>query len=241
MPNLGADPQGIALNAFDSSTTQAHPLGTKAVSKDGRVFRYAKAGGSALVAGNVIQGAAQVTTHQSLTPSAAAAGAFEVSVTLGATNAATANQYAEGYLIIDTTPGNGYAYQIASHPAAAASAAMVVTLNEPLKVALTSSSRCSLQYNPYSAVIQSPVTTLTGPVVGVAVHPAAANEFCWLQTYGIAPVLVAGTPGVGLAVVVPATAAGAVVIDGAAAATKVIGTMCVTGVDGKNNAVLIDI
>jgi hypothetical protein len=38
-----------------------------------------------------------------------------------------------------------------------------------------------------------------------------------------------------------ATAAGAVVIDGAASATKVIGSMMVTGVDGKVQGVLLDI
>lgn len=239
--NLVAPTTGTPTTMYDSSTTQQHQLGTRMSDGNGRVFVYAKAGASALVAGNVIQAPAQITTHQQLTPSAAAIGATSISVTLGATNATTADQYAGGYAIIDTTPGNGYAYRILSHPAAAASAAVVITLSEPLKVALTTSSRVSLQSNPYNNVIQSPITTLTGKVVGVAVHPAAASEYCWLQTYGVAPVLVAGTPGVGLAVVVPGTAAGCVVIDGGIAATEVVGAMMVTGVDGKNQAVFINI
>jgi hypothetical protein len=42
-------------------------------------------------------------------------------------------------------------------------------------------------------------------------------------------------------VVEPSTAAGAVVVDGAAAETKVIGSMMVTGVNGKVLPVLLDI
>jgi hypothetical protein len=44
-----------------------------------------------------------------------------------------------------------------------------------------------------------------------------------------------------LAVVVPGTAAGAVVIDGAASATQVIGSMMVTGVDGHVQPVFISL
>lgn len=238
--NLVADPIGIAFDLYNSSATQTHQLGAKVADKSGRTFRYAKAGASALVAGNVLQAPAQVTTHQAMTPSAAALGASTVSATLGATNAIVADQYAQGFLVVSTGPGNGYAYEILSHPACAASTACVFTLSEPLKVALTTSSRVDLVMNPYKGVIQTPVTTLTGAAVGIAVHPAAASEFCWIQTSGVAPVLIAGTPAVGAAVVVPATAAGAVVVDGAAAATIVIGSMAAVGVDGKNIPVRVN-
>ena len=243
MNSTGTSPVATGANIFSSTATQQHPLGARTYTRDGRRFRYCKAGASALVAGNVIQAAAQVTTHDQLTPSAAAIGDSTITVTLDATNAATANQYAGGWAIIDTTPGEGYSYPIASHPAAAASAAVVLTLPSDAKVqvALTTSSRVTLCPNEYSAVIQSPVTTLTGTVVGVCVYPIAASEYGWIQDQGTAGVLIAGTPGVGLAVVVPGTAAGCVVVDGAASATKVVGTMRVTGVDGKILPVLLDI
>ena len=232
-----------AGNVLNYTSTKEAELGQLLSTRDGRVFRYVKAGASALVVGNVIQAPAQVTTHQQLTPAVAAIGARTITVTLGASNAATANQYAGGWAIIDTAPGLGYAYPIASHPAANAAASMVLTLQPDalVQVALTASSRVSLVPNPYSGVIQSPVTTLTGSVVGVAVSAIPANNYGWIQISGPGAVLIAGTPGVGLAVVVPATAAGAVVVDGAAAATKVIGSMLVTGVDGKVQGVLLDI
>lgn len=242
MPNFTADPTFAARNLFSSSATQEHKLGERFVTNDGRVFRYCKAGAADLVVGNVIQAPAQDTAHQQLTPTATAANATTIVAALGA-SAATANQYAEGWAIIDTTPGLGYAYPISKHAAVSSSGNITLTLDSdsPVQVALTTSSRVSLQANPYSGVIQSPVTTLTGAVVGVAVYPITAGQYGWIQTHGPAAVLIAGTPGVGLAVVVPATAAGAVVIDGAASATKVIGSMMVTGVDGKVQAVMLNI
>lgn len=241
--NLTTSPTAATQgNLFISTTTREAELGAQLCTRDGRVFRYVKNGAVAMVVGNVQQAPAQITNHQQLVPTATAVGSRTIQVALGAT-LASANQYAGGWAIIDTTPGLGYAYPISSHPAAAQSANLVVTLpaDATVQVALTTSSRVSLVPNPYNGVIQSPVTTLTGVVVGVAVAPLAASEYGWVQISGPGAVLVAGTPGVGLAVVVPATAAGAVVIDGAASATKVIGSMMVTGVDGKVQGVLLDI
>jgi hypothetical protein len=240
MANFKAPLLVTAVDTLTWTADQKHRLGTLAETADGRGFRYAQAGATALVAGNVIQASAQIANHQQLTPAAAAVGATTITVTPGAT-AGAANLYAEGFAIIDTTPGEGYAYQIGGHAAITASTAFSLTLLDSIQVALTTSSRVSLQANPYKNVIQSPVTTLTGAVVGVAPAPIAISNYGWLQVSGPGGVLVAGTPGVGLAVVVPATAAGAVVIDGAASATKSIGSMMVTGVDGKIQAVLLGI
>ena len=240
MANLGANPTMTPQTLFSSSATAYHALGEKMVTPDGRTFRYARAGAVDLVAGNMIQAAAQIANHLNMTPSAAAIGATTVTMTPGATGGAE-NLYAGGYLMASTAPGNGIAYRIKSHPAITASTAFTVTLDEPIQIALTSSSRIDLQTNPFKNVIQTPVTTLTGACVGNAPFVIVATEYGWIQTHGVASALVAGTPGVGLAVVVPGTAAGAVVIDGAASATKVVGVMMSTGVDGKNNAVFLDL
>jgi hypothetical protein len=240
--NLTAAIQITGANLFSSSATRQHELGAVGVTRDGRVFRYVKAGAVALATGKVQQAPAELTNHDQLTPSAAAIGATSISVTLGAT-AATANQYAGGWAHIDTTPGEGFAYPIASHPAADASAAVVLKLHADaaIQVALTTSSRVTLVPNPYNGVIVSPANTLTGAVVGVAVYPIAIGEYGWLQTHGPCCTLIGGTPGVGLAVVVPGDTAGEVVVDGAASATQMVGAMQVTGVDGKYLPVLLNI
>jgi len=237
---LTSDPQGIGQALYESSATPKHNIGERAVTSDGRVFRYVKAGGTALVAGNMIQSPARVANHQALTPAATAIGATQVTVTLGAT-AATANQYAGGLLIVSVTPGLGTQYPIVSHPAADASATLVVTLGVPLTVALTTSSRVDLAANQYGGVIQTPATTLTGTVVGAAPYIIAANEFGWIQRSGLCGVLTGGTPAVGAAVVCPGDTAGEVVVDPANAAVVIVGAMAETGVDGAVKAVMLSL
>ncbi len=232
MGQLTSDPMGAGQELFSSSATPAHRLGEKFTDAKGRIFRYVKAGASALVAGNVVQSAAEIADHYGCTVPVTAIGATQITVTPGATGGA-ANLYSQGWACIDTTPGLGQMLAIKSHPAITASVAFVLTLEDPLWVALTASSKLTLVPNPRSAVIQAPVTTLTGAVCGVAIYPIAAGEYGWIGTGGPHPTLTKGTPGPGVAVVSPGSAAGAVVVDGAAAATQVVGTMMVTGVDGK--------
>ena len=229
--DITSDAQAFAQQLFSSDATQRHPLGTRAVTTDGRTYRYVKAGGTALATGKVQQAPAQDTENDQLTPAAAAIGATSITVTIGS-SAAAANAFAGGWAVIDTTPGQGFSYPIIGHAAIAGAAAGVFYLGQAIEVALTTDSRVTLVPNPYNGVIVAP-TTLTGAVVGVAVYPIVAGEYGWIGTRGSFGTLIAGTPGVGLAVVVPGSAAGAVVIDGAAAATQVVGSMQVTGVDGK--------
>jgi hypothetical protein len=225
-------PIALGQEEFKDSSVPVHELGALAHGKGGRKFRYVKAGGATLVAGNCIQAPAQVANHYGCAVAAnAAIGDLLVNVTLGNT-LATANQYAGGQLVVDTTPGEGYAYQISANTAAAGNGAIVVTLSEPLQIALTSAgSKVTLVPNPYNMVIQAPVTTLTGAVVGVAVYPITTLYFGWVQVGGPAPVLIAGTPAVGYAVSCPSTAAGAAAIN--SGTLPIIGNMMVTGVDGK--------
>lgn len=232
MPNFANST--ITQPAFTSVADPLHALGTIASTADGRRYRYAKAGAAALVVGNMIQAKAQNTDLDQLTPAAAAIGATQITVTLGSAGL-TANQLANGYAIIDTTPGLGYTYKIKSHPAANSSATVVLTLydEDAIQVALTTDSRVSLIANPYDGVIQTPVTTLTGACVGACIYPIAIGEYGWIQTGGVAGVLIAGTPAVGAAVGVPGAAAGAVTVDPADAAIQIVGTMMVTGVSGK--------
>jgi hypothetical protein len=252
--------QVLAQDIFTTSSVQQHQLGTVAFTADGRKFRYAAVNaltggptgtiaGVTLVTGNVLQAPAQIANHLALAPTVAqAVGDTSFTVTLGAT-AAFANQYAGGYAIVSTTPGNGFAYLIKGHPAAAASAVLTLNLSDAIQVATTTASRIDLQQNMYSGVIQTPVTTATGATVGVAVNPIAApassstvnvQNFGWIQTGGPAAVLITGTPAVGNTICGGNTAAA-----GAAAITSGtlnnIGYMLSTGVSGKNNAAYLTI
>lgn len=244
MANLKQNPIILSQDTFTSSATQQHRLGTRAVSPDGRVFRYCSAGAVDLVAGNCVQSSALLTNYLAMTPSAAAANQPNIAVTPGATVAA-AGLFSEGLLGIDTTPGNGYTYQVQSHPAFAGSDLQTVTLTQDdlVQVALTTSSRVGMIVNPYKAVIQFPVTTATGILVGVAPAIIKTLQFGWLQTWGMCSTLIAGTPALGAGVMAPGTAAGAAVVVTTTnlVVAQYVGNMAQIGVDGKNNWVFLKI
>lgn len=238
MAKLRAPVDSVGQDDFVSSATQIHDLGTRIETDDGRVYRYAKAGAVDLVAGNVLQGPAIVTAHLANTPPAVAIGALSFTYTPGAATG-TANQYAGGWLQVDTTPGNGYTYEVSGHAAIASSTAFTLNLKDPIQVALTTSSRVGLIANPYSGVIQFPVTTATGIAVGIAGYIISATQYGWIQTWGMASVLIAGTPALGAPVMTPSTTAGSAVVETTTnlVVAQIVGFMAQIGVDGKNNFV----
>lgn len=243
--NLSNQDVQLAQQMFVSSATQVHPLGTRGSTPDGRVYRYARAGAVDLVAGNVIQAAAIVTNFLANTPPIVGIGAQSFVYTPGASTA-VANAYAEGYLQVDTTPGNGYTYTIQSSPAIASATAFTLPLmfDESIQIALTASSRVGIIQNLYADVVQAPVTTATGCQVGVAAYIIKATQYGWIQTWGPCSVLINGTPALGAGVVSPsATTAGAVdVITTTNLVTAaLIGYMMQVGVSTKNNFVNLKI
>lgn len=232
------DGQATGQDTFTSSATQVHPLGTLARTKDGRQYRYSAVGAVDTVAGSLYQQAAVTTAHLANTPPVVAVGATSFTYTPGAATG-VANLYAEGYLQVDTTPGNGFCYQVAGHDAIAASTAFTLFLRDPIQVALTGSSRVGLMPNKFKNVIVCP-TAVTGRVAGVSPCVISANQFGWLQTHGPASVLINGTPAVTSPVANSATTSGAVDVWTTAAAAVTItpvGYMMQVGVSGKNNMV----
>lgn len=179
---------GAQLYSSSSTGYSNLDLGQRVKGSNGTEFRYVKAGASALVVGDVIQSSAYTTNHNALSVAAASAGVYSVTVTL-ANAAVTADQYKDGTLTVDTTPGFGETYTIAGHIAqTSTTGTVVINLKEPLRTAFTTSTKVSLRKNPGDGVIQTPVTTLTGSIVGVAVYPVAAGEYGFVQTKGVCAV-----------------------------------------------------
>src|SRR5712691_9008089 len=185
--------QDVALGGtnFISSAAEQFELGTRGYTRDGRVFRYVLNGAVALVAGEVIQSPATVAGHLTRavnTTSQTSFGATLISLTCGSTVAT--GFYNEGYLIVASGAGQGLQYQIKSHPAVSTGATAAFTLydDDAVAVAITATSTVSLIPNKYRGVIQAPVTTATGVVVGVACYPIAITQYGWIQTWGVCPV-----------------------------------------------------
>src|SRR3990167_6511067 len=210
-------------------------LGAEYHDPDGiRKYRYVLAGVSALVVGDLLQGPAEDTGDQGITPTATAAGATQI--VTSSTMTVTANQYAGGYVTVTVTPGLGQTFRIKSH-AAYTTAAATFTLESPVQVALTTDSRIDFVANPYNGVILSPASR-SRTVVGVAGNNITASQYGWIQVAGPCNVLSNGALTVGSAVV-RADNAGAVEVaaNGTTEAFAYVGD-AITGVDSGENGMV---
>lgn len=207
---LTASPMLSGQDLLANSSTQTMPLGIYMETSDGRGFRYAKVGATATVAGKLYQAPATDATNLcpsgGLTPAAASAGTFTVTISDSITVAE--NALVGGYMSVAITPGAGYTYRVAGNTAVTGAGGMVVTLEDPLQVALTTTSRVIFAQNPYNGVILMP-TTISGAPAGVATHIISANYYGWLQTHGVCAILNNGGTAIGLSIT-PGGAAGAV-------------------------------
>ena len=172
--------QGI----LDVSSTRKEMLGARRETPDGRIYRYAKAGAVALVAGACGQAAAYVANHAELNCAATAIGANVVTVTLGGT-AVTLNQYRDGYLLVNKGTGIGYTYHIESHAAQATTTGDVdIVLSDTVRIALVASgtSEVTLHYNKFDVVTES--TTVELVPIGIAPRVVPISNYYWAQTGG---------------------------------------------------------
>ena len=237
--SLSGAVQIFAHDIHSTSTTQQHPLGALGMTKDGRKYRYIKAGGTDLDPGKLAVNPTIVANHENMAvASAASVGDTQVTVTLGAT-AATENQYAGGYLVINDVAGEGIAYLISGHPAADASASLVVTLDEPIEVALTTSSQATLLKHPYKDVVVSATDQADTPV-GIPNITIGDTEFGWVQTGGVCSALADETLTIGKELTIGSSVAGALELKDAVD-EPCVGVAVQAGVDTEYRAVYLNI
>lgn len=194
---------------LEDETNQQFPLGTLLI--DGqRWYRYSLAGGSSLVAGNMLGAKAVISGHTDEALNSAAKGAGVVKLTPSST-AITANEYRDGYLNINDDTGEAYALRVLSHLAeTTGSTEFDVNVIDPVSVTLGAGATGTLVQSPYGEVIQVAATTRVGMAVGAACAVVTNAQFGWIQTKGPASILTAGTLVIGNDVVVPTGTAGAV-------------------------------
>lgn len=236
----------VANGAFQTSTDTSLDtlVGTRWDLSDGREVMLVSAGGTALDAGKLMQDAAIVANHQNIAVSAYQAYSANgnvpatITVTLGAT-AATANQYRGGFVVVNDGTGEGQTLRIASHPAADASASLVLTLEEGATTApvAAASEVCLIPAHGADVVVNP--TTVTGAQVGVTLYPIAASAYGFVVTKGVTSCLAQGAIGVGLGISPSGSVAGAVAV--AAATTSRLGFASQAGVDTEYRAVYVNL
>lgn len=180
-------------------TTQIPDLGIRSVTGDGREFRYASAGTSNLIVGQLQQAAAPQANYVDVTAIAAAAGATTVTLTVSTSTAVAANQFSGGFYMTYGTVANGggQMLQISSNTAVTSSGTSItIGLADPVVTAITTSATVNIIPPAYAAIIQVP-TTVTGKVAGIALGAQPATYYGWVQVKGVANALIAGTPAIG--------------------------------------------
>lgn len=228
-----------SIDFYKDSTTRDHALGMLVEDKYGRKFRYVQAGAVALVRGNLLQGPARDTQFTRMTVTAAAAiGDTSIALTNG-TTATTLDMFKGGEAVVAASTGIGQVFKIAGNTVAANGAALTVTLEEPIRVALATSSKVTLHLNDYLGVIVSP-TTRTGKTVGVAVHAIPALSYGWIQTGGPSAALSDATvAALGEAISPSTTTAGCVTKQ--VTLLESLGTASILGVSAEVSPVFLEI
>ena len=251
----GAVPSGDGFNFADAdpyaeSSTQLFPLGSTLDWGD-RVFRYAQVSSAgAITAGKLVQQKASVVANHSQCDmtgavSATTTATSDISIELSGDTDITINEYADGYLIVNSGTGAGQSWRVKSHPAvdAGADVTTVVTVYGKVVTALASgaSSEATLTYNPYKDVIVSP-TSATGGVIGVTNIDMTLSYYGWLQVRGPKACLAGETLVLGHQIMRSDADAGAVMPDNGDDLEPVIGeVMASVVVDAEYNLVNLKI
>lgn len=171
---------------WEVNTVAQYSVGTRLVTEDGRVFRYAKASNIVSVRHFGLKFWRQI--GDGIAANAGGTSAVgDYTVTL--TGTATKNEYTGGYLIMHSTPNQ---FRAILSNTVTSGTTFVVTLAEPLTAVVTSGSTyCEAMQSPYSDV-----RLTAGPSGGdsgndyssVAGIPymitTVANTYLWIQTWG---------------------------------------------------------
>jgi hypothetical protein len=201
---------GFSQGLFEQSKDKKEPLGKLRFTEDGRAFRYARAGATALTAGYALYLAEATANHikQVNTGYTMAVGAYEVTLLLGAT-AVTANMYDDGYLQIydGAAAAVGQNLQISSHDTAALSTACKFRLKDPVLAACIATDTYSLIPNPWNGLVAS--AAVAHGFGGVAPIAVTANYYFWTQVGGTCCVLNHTTTPLGSMVGMSAATTGA--------------------------------
>lgn len=179
----------IAINTRETDATQQHDLGTKYEDEFGNIYRYTKAGATALDPGKLVVNADSDADGTNKTVARTyAAGVTAVIVDAG--GAVAADAFRDGTFTVNDATGEGFTCVVAGNTETTGAAEMTVFLKQPTTVALTIDvSEATLQKSPWDAVVISATDKADMPV-GVPNVTIADGEFGWVQTRGTCAVLV---------------------------------------------------
>lgn len=178
---------------YDTYTSERYPVGTRAYIEDGRIFRFAEVGATALVVGNLTQGTAPSANFQSEAVATLAAGVTVLTGVGSTTGDGAVNLFKYGYVHTDSATDLPISRIKSNTLIANGAVTGTITLFVPTPTAIAAASTISYVKNLWRDIIQGIVTTPTAMPTGVCRVAAAADSFCWVQTGGPSTVLYSAT------------------------------------------------
>jgi len=196
---LGSDSQRY----WEVSTIQKYSLGARFITGDGRVFKYAKAGGTLIPDTGCGSYDVQHIAFSAIA-AVAAIGVKTISITAGATCGAAAdgviakNELVGGYVVFFTASAATCQRRLilSNTAVAAGGGTLIITIDDPIHIALTTSDHAECMASPYHNVQNG--ADISKPIVGVPVCVATVGQYCWIQTWGpcwVAPQATVGASG----------------------------------------------
>ncbi len=199
---------------YETGAKPQFPIGQKAETPNGDVFRYTLMGATVGIANRVYQTQVLDGNFNSVAHSVSlAVGDTEISFKDGGT-ALAADEAVGGTILVELGTDLGHIYRVKSNIATATNET-VCQLEDGVAVQVASATGGSrvltFQYNPWRKIVIVPTTTPTGMLLGVPRIILAAGEYGWIQSHGICSILSTGTPLVGQKVI-PGTSTGSVIV-----------------------------
>jgi len=173
-----------AFSVHDLDTIPKVACGTRYVDTvDGRVFRYC------LAAGTLYPGfgaAFSVGVHHAYEAVHAAAAAGDTTILIDQASV-TVDEFAGGYIIMGhNASATSQTRRVVSNTATSTAAAshVIVTLDRPLAVALTTGEGYEIFANPYASMNAPGTTAENETFGGIPAAVATSGKYFWLQTWG---------------------------------------------------------
>jgi len=195
---------GFAQGIYEQSSTAKEMLGIYRQTYDGRGFRYGKTSGT-LTVGKMTHATQLNAAHLNETILAAVAiGEHTIDLTITAGKVIDEDELRGGYFQIQDGTGQGQNLMISGNAAlAVGGVAIQVALDDPIKIALDTTSEYSLVRSPWFDVALS--TTDENFATGIPAIAMTTDYYGWFQTHGVCNALISGTPAVGSSLILGST------------------------------------
>ena len=177
-----------------TSATAKELVGTVREDIKGNKYVYAKAGATALAAGKMTVGAAIDSDVMDQAGTAYGIGSTNLTLTITSTTIAE-DYFKGGSLQINDAAGEGHKYDIVSSTAVAADTEISITLEDGLRVAMTTDTKFTLVHSRFMGTVISAVEESVP--TGVPLVAVTADYYYWSQVAGDAICLITGTPATG--------------------------------------------